>query len=60
MRLVNQNPLAAKINYLLEDDTFDLANVRGLEGMTFILICDFSYDPELEIELMLCFSFLQK
>lgn len=37
LRLVNHDPLAKKINYLLEDDTLDLENVRGFEGMIFIL-----------------------
>ncbi|XP_022897024.1 uncharacterized protein LOC111410754 [Olea europaea var. sylvestris] len=31
LKLVNHDPLADKIDYLLEDDTLDLANVKGLE-----------------------------
>jgi hypothetical protein len=33
LRLVNHDPLAEKIDFILEDDTLDLANVKGLEGM---------------------------
>lgn len=39
LRLVNYYPLTKKIDYTLEDDTLDLANVRGLEGMIFTFLC---------------------
>jgi hypothetical protein len=44
LKLVNREPLAAKVDFLLEDDTLELANVRGIEGMSRTLT-DFAIYP---------------